>query len=375
VLAIGVLAYSIRSLFFAPFVGLALWRSFGSRRAQLAVLAALAGASVAAYRFYSVHASCPELPAYDAFLSDYRTDPGDLIRAPLVTLRRLADNLVGAGAWFSHPLFRAWYLSNWLPARPPEAMRWDAVLNLAIRAVELVWFVPAAVLGLLPLLRRGLSGVRSDARYRLGLTLVACLAASASILNYKNDYEMALALPLCLLASVLVVGAWLPSAAETRLRAGLAPWLLGSVALATVVSFGSTLYLRESFGLFAQTSWRAPGGVVGQRFSVSTVRTPDSSQLVLRAAARCGITPSPTLDRLVVDDWTLSEFWQGKQPQYVFFLNIAGFHGIHPTDFFETYRRASAPGLITQCHFLPPKVQSRAIETLGLCCLPPSGRF
>jgi hypothetical protein len=375
VLAIGVLAYNIRGLYFIPWVALAVWMSVRWRPAQLAILAGLVAIALHAYRFYSVHASCPELPVYDQFLAAYRTSPADLLGSPLASLSRMAENLAGAAAWFSNPEFRARYLSDWLPSRAAEAMRWDRAVNLAIHGVQIAWFLPATILGLLPLARRSFADVRKDARYRLGLMLAACLAASASLVNYKNDYEMALALPLCFLASLLVVAAWTARTPRTRLHPWLRGWLVGSLALGAVVALASTLHLRASFGSIAQTTWRTPGGVPDQPFSVSTVRTPESSELVLRAAARCGITPSATLDRLVVDDWTISEFWQGTRPQYVFFLTTAGFREFHPTDFFETYRRSAAPGLIAQCHFLPPDAQRRATQTQGLCCLPSYRHF
>ena len=375
VLGIGVLAYNIRGMYFVPWVALAVWRSFRSRRAQIAILTGLVAVSLVSYRFYSAHASCPELPAYDEFLASYRVTPSDLIRSPLASLGQIAENLAGATAWFSHPEFKSRYMSDWLPARSAEAMRWDRSLNRAIRAVYGVFFIPGLILCLLPLLARRSSKIRTDARYQLGLTLAACLAVSAGFVNYKNDYEMAQALPLSLLALTLVVSGWTGPAGLAGARPWLKGWIAGCVALGAVASLSSMIHLRETFGPIAESTWRTPGAVPDQPFSTSTVRTPESSQLVRTAAARCGILPSRELDRLVVDDWTISEFWMGTRPQYVFFLTTAGFREFDPTDFFETYRRSGAPGLITQCHFLPPQAQRRAIQTDGLCCLPSSRRF
>ena len=372
VLGTGAIAYSIRALYFTPWVALALWKTARSRPLQIALLVGWLAISVTSYRFYSAHASCPELPAYAGFIARYRVNPADLVRVPLASFARIAENVVATKAWFTHPEFKDRYMSDWLPPRRHEATLGDEPFNAGIRLVYALWFVPGAILCLWPLVVPRASRIRADARYQLGLALAVCLIASSALVNYKNDYEVLLALPLALLALALIIGGW---TGNDRAPVWLGRWIVAGVALCAVVSLASMIHLRQSFAAIADASWKRPGGVYAQPYSTSTVRTPESSQLVRTAAAACGIVPARDLDRLVVDDWTISEFWEGTRPQYVFFLTTAGGIEFGAADFFETYRHSDAPGLITQCHFLPPQAQARAIHTRGLCCLPPASHF
>jgi len=350
---LGLLFFSqhAKALFFLPLLLLAAWKLRLSKKIRIGVMFSLLVFSAQGYLFFVEHTQCNNHFIKAAF-SKMMISPMALATAPAESLRAMVSNVLNFVDYVRNIHVLDTYPQHWLPTNYGFSMG-AKFLNVLLDLFFVVWMT-ASCWGVFrnSVLRRQRD--RSTEVSDLSLAMGIGLGGMAVFQSSKTFYDSALVLPLLIMMGSGVV--------EKRTLK-----LLSSIALG-LATFSVALVCYRFWPNLHQ-EWRGVGRLVQQEYSVKPAYQKGLERRLIALSEKCGLQNTIGKKHLVMDDLTYPYFMKTQEPYHaVYVLGWWGKMSIeNPIEFLKS---KGSCGIISQCHWLPEELLSRAVRDDDLCCLP-----
>jgi hypothetical protein len=320
---------------------------------------------LAAYPYWSARLACPDDAGFRAGFAERSLIPA--IQAGLghafLTAQLALSPIKFTFVWLI--LFGKKHMAEWLPSRPPSLF-----VNGVDHAIEaLILLLMAAGIAAYGVVVWRVVRSRSGWRPAFAVgALWACLWLLSFSTGETSDYEGTLMVPLFALASILSI--WLARDAIAGFfgahfaALSARTFLYGLVAISIV----SQITLLSIFTPDID-AWRKGGYPAGQEHSASAFNYSEFAPEIVRAAARCGISPGTPARHLIVDELTYYPFRQSYQPILMAYMALVeerqGAAALR-----QLIGKIGADGMIARCSAVPNALAAETIADGPFCCHP-----
>lgn len=240
------------------------------------------------------------------------------------------------------------------------------------RAVAFKWFLVASVAWSLALLLGAGSAtaglIKSIRERRLDpRPILAFIAAGVAIAwtsmqhTIRNVYEAKFVLVLLVLAIVLGLSSYV----SERLKAVriLVTVFIGMFAVISPIAI-TALYAPS-----LERAARQQGHLAAQPYSLSVFGFANVRPQIEAAAKLCGINDPAKAHALMIDDASYLPFMRAALPQHVY--GVVGLWRGENDDPIAYLKSRGSTGAVVSCHYLDPKLRTRAKRFGDYCCLGP----
>ncbi|WP_256592728.1 hypothetical protein [Pseudomonas sp. 43NM1] len=353
-----------KSLFFLPFVLLALWlvtkRDHVLIRTGLLIYTLLLFFQV--LQESNAIAACQDAPAMQAMLAANTLLPKMMFSAPVEFFTAATDNLVRfPDRLLTHLTFNPTSQSGWLP--PIETSEaWLVYLNLAVQYLLYSFIVGMHIASLIFFI------VKIAKRQLCAPITLAALLASADIFNalffnIQNFYAATQFLPISLiLAALLMQAQVLPKRCNYL--------MIGYSSLLIVAILSMLTLLLKVFPATISNAAYSQATLPGQPLSIAVFNVPSHLKSIEKLGASCGLS-TENAKNMVVDHMTYFAYLKVKKPVHVLYVSEYGFGGdLSNGRLLPFLKKLESPGLITRCEWMPLKFRDvQKSDDAGYCCV------
>jgi len=356
-----------KSVFFAPFVLVAVWGATRDcawfvRGGMLVYVLLLV---LQALRDASLLGACQDAPAVQALLALNILRPGLLFESPLEFVLKVGSNVL----YFfprvvQHLMFRPEFQSGWLPpmAHVPSLLK---VVNLAV-AFAVCAFIAIthmlAGIGVLSALRRR--------RLSVPLLLAALLAAgdllNVMLYNLQNFYAAIQYIPISMVILALLFQSsekdWIGTSlrkCESRVACGVSALSVVSLVALMVLVTPNVVRNAES----------PSASVPGQPLSIPVFGAKAHLDSIRELGRQCHI-PEQSASSVVVDHMTYFAYKRDLNPIHVHYVSEDVYGADLKGRLLPFLKGLHSPGLITRCEWVPASMRSRQVRnSFDYCCV------
>ena len=353
-----------KSLFFLPFVIIALW--LATQTYHMLIRLTLLAYSVVLFAQVlhesNAIAACTDAPAMQAILAVNTLLPGMLLSAPYEFARAALSNLANFPVRvLSHLTFNPISQSGWLP--PIQVSSWALVLlNVVIKYLLYAFIVGTHVASLVAFLAQAARGrLRAPA-------LLAGLLASANILNalffnIQNFYSGTQFVPVAIILTMLLLqDRSVPKSNAISVASYSAISMLSVFSMVTLLSLVTPSAVQNS-------SYQK-ASLPGQPLSIPVFETRSHLESIEKLGASCGLSLANS-ESIVLDHMTYFAFIKDKKPIHVLYVSEFGYGGdLNNGRLLPFLRKLRSPGVITRCEWMPMEFRkAQKSDEMGYCCV------
>jgi len=293
------------------------------------------------FQYFSAVTKCSN-PVISEIFTGMMISPEALFADPGGALNQITKNLWGSGKYFSSHFFTDRYILEWLPENYGFSVGARA-LNFAF---GFFWLAMGFAL-IVKLFKSQGKGLWIARWIGLGFCGLAAFQSSKSF--YDSPFLMVL----------LWVSVGISFTSEELNFIKVPTRVLASLSL---------ILLCYRFYPVLKQSWYTPGPLPNQNHSIKIAYSSEIKERVSRLRQKCKIAEAKSLKHFIVDDLTYPYFWQSQEPYHAIY--VTGWWGEESiSDLEGFFSERKVPGYLAQCHWLPPRLRSRAIRDRDLCCL------
>ena len=310
-----------------------------------------------AYFYHSKQTACPLNENIFRAFSASLLSPKAFITEPFWYFKQTLKNLLGIQNYLKNILFSNLTESNWLP--PANYPSFTSLLDTVIFLL-----LSCAIISLIFLYIKSIKHIKKGGPHTYSLLVSGCLICSVGMLavlqTSKNFYESTLVFPLLLIAGLFAV-----SSVQNKNDLNLMRKLISisTTITASISVFWLLLFCFSTLKISSQST----GPLANQNYSLSGFNWPPFKANLVGLAKKCGLSDSPELKHLLVDDSTYTIFMKPREPYHVRYLTGYWAMGIDSLSTFLATHRSS--GAIVQCSYLPNDLLNQAQRNGDFCCL------
>lgn len=354
-----------KSLFFSPFILVAIWLSTASyeRVFRYALVLFVCAMCFQVYQETSALAACQDAPYIQSMLKMNTLLPGMLFSAPAEFLSAALNNVISfPDKMLMHLVFRDSPQSGWLP---PMGVSGDFLpfLNTAIRYLLYIFVIGSHFAAVLVFL---VQVVRLRVSAPVLLAVMLSLADFLNVLFYNiwNFYAGTQFVPI----SIVIIVLLLQLCRELKVRG---VFVVSGYIFASICATSSLVVLLSAvMPSIIQNSSSSQSSLPGQPLSIPVFGAQSHIDSIKRLGKTCDL-PEELAENIVLDHMTYFAYVRDKKPIHVLYVSELGYGGdLANGKLFPFLKGLKSPGVITRCEWMPSELRkAQTANDMGYCCV------